>query len=435
MSGDYHSLHCFQKEVPMSHEKHHIVIGAGVIGVCIAYFMGKRGARVTVYDKGEVGQGASYGNAGAIALGHSPLNKPGRVKQAVRSIFDPLSPLHVAPRIDPALIRWFWTFRRYCGEERLRSAMELLGALGHPTGDLFEQLIQDEQLNCNYTPGGYYQIYKTAAALTGAQREAAMTELHGYHPEAVSGEALREIEPAIREDIIGGVHFKDSATIDPFRFVAGLAEATKKQSVAIRERCAVEQVLLEGGSVAGVQLSDGEKVSADNVIVAAGAHSSALTRKLGISLPLQAAKGYSSDRELSTKGTPNLGITFMLGERSVYCTPMGSFLRLAGTLEFSGLNHDIRAARLAQLTNSARQYVKGMEDVEAGTEWCGLRPCLPDGYPAVGPVPGLDGLFVATGHAMLGLTLGPITGKLMAEMILDGSPSMDIGDFRVDRFR
>lgn len=429
----YHAL-LTQKEVLMNNERHHIVIGAGVIGVCVAYFLAKRGARVSVLEKDEVGKGASYGNAGAIALGHSPLNKPGRVKQAFKSIFDPLSPLYVAPRVDPDLLRWFWTFRKYCGEERLQSAMKLLGELGHPTGELFDLLVQDEDIDCAYSPGGYYEIYKTKAGLTGAKKEAAMTALHGYHPETLSGEALRDIEPAIRDDIIGGVYFKDSATIDPYRFVAGLAEVCRTSDVDIKEHCGVGQVLAAGGTVKGVRLTNGEVLEADTVTVAAGAHSRALAKHLGIPLPMQAAKGYSTDRDLASAKVPKLGITFMLGERSVYCTPMGSFLRLAGTLEFSGLNHDMREPRLSQLTKSAIQYVAGMERVGTGSEWCGLRPCLPDGYPAVGPVPGIAGLFFATGHAMLGLTLGPITGRLVAEMILDGKPSIDIGEFGVERF-
>ena len=418
----------------MPKEKHTIVIGAGVIGTCVAYCLAKRGARVTILEKDEIGKGASYGNAGAIALGHTPLNKPGRVKQAFKSIFDPLSPLYVKPRPDPDLIRWFWTFRKYCGEERLQTAMKLLGTLGHATGELFDQMIDEEKLDCNYTRGGYYEVFKTEAGLNAAKREAAMTALHGYHPETVSGDALREIEPAIREDIIGGVLFRDSATIDPYRFVVTLAEAARKQGVEVREGDEVQEVLVTGGCMRGAKLASGDKLDAESVVIAAGAYSRALTKKLRIPLPMQAAKGYHLDRDLSTEGTPRLGITFMLGERSVYCTPLGDFLRLAGTLEFSGLNHDIRAPRLNQLTNSAKQYVKGMEDVEPKSEWCGLRPCLPDGYPAVGPVPGIEGLYLATGHAMLGLTLGPITGKLLAEMILDGEPSMDIGEFRVDRF-
>jgi len=411
-----------------------IIIGAGVIGVNIAYFLAKRGARVTVLEKDQIGQGASFGNAGAIALGHAPMNKPGRVKQALQSMFDPLGPLYLKPRFDPDLFKWLWAFRAHCDEERLHEALRLMGALGHRTGALFEQLVEEERLQCNYTPGGYYEIFKTEPALRAAQDEAAMTVANGYDHENLSGDALRELEPAIGDDILGGVFLKDSATIDPYRFVVGLAEAARNHGVMFREKIEVTEVVTKGGAVVGVRISDGEVLSAENVVVAAGAYSRSLTRKLGIPLPLQAAKGYHCDRDLAAGGTPSLGITFMLGERSVYCTPMGDFLRLAGTLEFSGLNHDIREPRLAQLTKSAREYVKGMEDVEPRSEWCGLRPCLPDGYPAVGPVPAFRGLYLATGHAMLGLTLGPITGQVMAEMVLDAKPSIEMLEFRTDRF-
>jgi D-amino-acid dehydrogenase len=124
----------------------------------------------------------------------------------------------------------------------------------------------------------------------------------------------------------------------------------------------------------------------------------------------------------------------MLGETSVFCTPMSGFVRFAGTLEFSGLNHEIRRGRLDQLTRSATRYLMGMGDAPARSEWCGLRPCLPDGLPVIGPAPRHAGLFVATGHAMLGLTLGPVTGKLMAEAVLEGRPSPSLHAFRLDRF-
>lgn len=415
-------------------DKNVVVIGGGVIGVSIAYFLVKRGVNVTLVEKDEIGRGASFGNAGAIAPGHAPINKPGRVKQAFKSIFDPLSPLYVKPRPDPEMIKWFWQFRAFCGENRLLEALEILGKLGHPTSRLFEQIIEVEGLDCHYTPDGYYEIFKTDTAFSAAKHEAELTERYGYHPKAVSGDELREREPAIASDIIGGVFFSDAATIDPYRFVCGLAEATQRHGAVLHENCGADQVLKSGGRVEGVRLDNGEVLAADEVVIAAGAHSKSLAKKVGLSLPLQAAKGYHCDRDLAVGGTPSLGITFMLGERSVYCTPMGGFVRLAGTLEFSGLNHDIREPRLNQLTRSAKQYVSGLEDVKHRSEWCGLRPCLPDGYPAIGPVGGVRGLYLATGHAMLGLTLGPITGQLMAEMILDGVPSINIDVFSADRF-
>jgi D-amino-acid dehydrogenase len=124
----------------------------------------------------------------------------------------------------------------------------------------------------------------------------------------------------------------------------------------------------------------------------------------------------------------------MLGEKSVFCTPMGGFVRFAGTLEFSGENHEIRRPRLEQLTDAAKLYLDGMADDTPLSEWCGLRPCMADGLPVIGPVPGLDGLFLATGHGMLGLTLGPVTGQLLADHILNGQPGMDLSAVRVDRF-
>jgi D-amino-acid dehydrogenase len=118
----------------------------------------------------------------------------------------------------------------------------------------------------------------------------------------------------------------------------------------------------------------------------------------------------------------------------VFCTPMDGFVRFAGTLEFSGVNHEIRRARLEQLTKAASRYLSTMENSVIRSEWCGLRPCLPDGLPAVGPLPAYAGLFIANGHAMMGLTLGPVTGRLIAEYILDGAPSMDIAALSPGRF-
>ena len=131
---------------------------------------------------------------------------------------------------------------------------------------------------------------------------------------------------------------------------------------------------------------------------------------------------------------PALRRAVLLGENSVFCTPMQGFVRFAGTLEFSGVNHKLRRGRLKQLTKGAQPYLRGMEEAPATSEWCGLRPCLPDGLPAIGPATPGSNVFVATGHAMLGLTLGPITGKLVAEYVLDGAPSLDLSALRVDRF-
>jgi D-amino-acid dehydrogenase len=415
-------------------QTHVVVVGGGVIGVCCAYYLAKRGASVTLLERDQIGVGASYGNAGTVAPGHAPITKPGRVKQALQFMLDPTSPLYIAPRWDPALMRWLWIFRRHCTAEHLKASMHVLGPLGHDSRELFDQLVSEEDLDCDYNADGYYDVFRTAPGLAGATNEAALMWVHGYRPMSIAGEELREREPALRRGVQGGIYYPEAATMNPHRFVLGMADRAAGYGATVCVQAAVSDVVTSAHRVTGVRLRDGEELRADAVILATGAYSLELAAKVGYRLPIQAGKGYHRDRKVGTGGAPSLQVTCMLGERSVFCTPMSGFVRFAGTMEFSGFNHEIRGPRLEQLTESAKLYLTGVGDTESRSEWCGLRPCTPDGLPIVGPVPGCDGLHIATGHAMLGLTLGPVTGKLVAEALLDESPSRNIDALRVDRF-
>jgi len=184
----------------------------------------------------------------------------------------------------------------------------------------------------------------------------------------------------------------------------------------------------------GLGLDGGETIEADTVLLATGVYSRRLLTDLGVDLPLQPAKGYHRDATPGDGSLPRLSVSLLLGESLIFCSPMGEFVRLAGTIEFSGLNHEIRRARLDQLTRGARNYFREVGEDGTRSEWCGLRPCLPDGLPAVGHVSGIEGLFLANGHAMMGLTLGPVTGELVAQSILDGKTSFDLGPLRAERF-
>lgn len=422
------------------------MIGGGVIGVCVAYFLARSGADVVVLERGDLAGGASRGNAGMISPGHPPINGPGRIRQAIRSLTDPLSPLYVAPRWDPELVRWLWSFTRHCTESHLEYAMAALAPLGLATPGLFDALVREEELGCDYRPSGYLEVCRSEAGMDAVRREARLIGRYGFETEELSAGALREREPAIREDVIGGFAHADGSTVNPSRFVTELARAAANRGARIRSGVTVERIEVSGDRVTGVRIrssgrsgrdgdaGQGESIDAGTVVVATGSYSGGLLERLGVGLPIQPAKGYHEDRDPELASTPDLKQPCLLVERSVFCTPMDDFVRFAGTLEFSGLNHDVRPDRLQQLMRSASLYFDGVQLAEPLDVWVGLRPCTPDGLPAIGSIAGYRGLYAATGHGMLGLTLGPVTGKLLSEQILAGTASLPIEPFDPGRF-
>jgi D-amino-acid dehydrogenase len=396
------------------------VVGGGVIGVSCAYYLARRGAHVVLLERDRLASGASFGNAGTVSAGHLPLNKPGRVRRALLQMADPTSPLYIRPRWDPGLFRWLVDFARHCTEADVRRSMAVMAPLGKEAVHLFDQLIAEEALECGYRRAGYYDVCRTEHGLADARHEAEIVRALGYDPEVLGGAALREIEPALADDVVGGVFHPESATLDPYRLVVGLADAARRRGAEVREGAEVTSVLMRGERAHGVRLRGGEAIEADAVVLATGPFSLGLARELGAHLPVQPGKGYHRDVAIGPSGAPDVRIACVLHEASVFCTPMDSFVRFAGTMEFSGLEAVMRRDRLEQLTRAARVYFPALGSAAPSSEWCGLRPMASDGLPIVGPIPGADHVVAATGHGMLGVTLGPATGDIVADWVLQG---------------
>ncbi|TVQ33580.1 MAG: FAD-dependent oxidoreductase, partial [Phycisphaeraceae bacterium] len=199
-----------------------IVVGAGVVGVCAAHSLVSRGARVTLIDAGEVGAACSYGNAGLISLGHLPIPRPGVVRQAIRWMFDPASPLYIAPRLDPAMARWLWRFRGACTQKRLECSMKTLAELSHKTVGLFERIeaqAREAGRPFFYAPRGYMEVYRTPQALDHAREHAELTKRFGFEYEEFDGAGLREREPALASGLAGAIWYPQSAFCNPHAFV------------------------------------------------------------------------------------------------------------------------------------------------------------------------------------------------------------------------
>jgi D-amino-acid dehydrogenase len=415
----------------MKKEIHTLVVGGGIVGLSAAYFLSRRGARVTVIERDELAQGASSGNAGILALGHPPLPHPGLMGQMLRLLLRRTNPVYVAPRFDRSLLEWLLGFRRACAPDHFDRSMNLLARIGWPAGECVRELVEGEGIDCEYHRTGWLEVFRTREGLAEGRSIVERLEPFGYTVNVLTGDELRGREPAFRDEVAGALHYVDSGFANPGKLVSGLAARAEAHGAKLMFETEVERIDLADGRFAGVSLVDGNRLEADRLVLAAGAWSTELARAVGIRVPMQAGKGY----HLNLEGVPRLpSTTCVLSENFVAVTPLDGGLRLAGTVELAGVNLRKTQRRMDMLSTGARAYIRGIDQATVETTWCGLRPMTADGLPAVGWAPGVDGVFIATGHAMMGFLLGPLSGKLASESLLDGKPSINIAALDPARF-
>lgn len=407
------------------------VIGGGVIGVCAAYYLREAGRKVTIIEQGSICSGSSYGNGGLLVPSHSmPLAAPGAITQGLKWIFNPESPFYIQPRLNLDLIRWLWKFRAAANEQRMKQSLPIICKLSGESVSLYEDLISKEDLRCNFAHVGTLTLYRSKDGFKGGEEEARLLAQHGISSQSLNSSQIREIEPSAREDIAGGILHQDDAHIKPDEFVHGLASRFQEQGGVIETNTAVTGFDVSGHKVNVVNTAR-DKYHVKQVILATGAWSANLVHDLGIRLPIQPAKGYSITFERPDEA-PHIPI--MLGEAKVGVTPMGKFLRLAGTLELSGLNLDISNRRVTAVVQAPQQYLSVNMSSLSSQIWCGMRPLSPDGLPMIGMIDSMKNVIVATGHSMTGMTLGPATGKLVTQIANGDHPIMDPAPFSPMRF-
>jgi D-amino-acid dehydrogenase len=407
-----------------------LIIGGGVIGVCCAHYLIEAGAQVTLIEQGNIAAGSSYGNAGLYVPSHSvPLAAPGALAAGLKWMLNPESPFYVRPRLAPDLWAWILRFALASREGTMRRAIPILRDLSLASGVLFQELAGLDGLAFDYEQRGMLSAFRSMEGLHHGAQEAALLGEFGLRAEVVDAGRARELEPALREDVLGGVYFPDDAHMDPAKFVRGLAERLGGRGISIHTNTEALGFSTDGKRIVSIQTTRGE-FRADQVVLAAGAWTPVVARNLGLNVPLQGAKGYSLTMPLPDSG-PSLPL--MLGEARVAVTPMGDRLRFAGTLELAGLDFSINRRRVDAIARAAREYLS-VEDVAQAEIWCGLRPCTPDGLPILGRTRRYENLIMATGHAMLGMSLGPVSGKLVAQLAEDLRPDIDLVPLRLERF-
>ncbi len=408
-----------------------LVIGGGVIGVCAAYYLAEAGQEVTLVEKGDLAAGCSYGNAGLVTPSHSiPLAAPGALRSGLKWLLDPESPFYVRPRPDPALVGWLARFIRASRQQPMLAGLAVLSRLSLASRALFDHLAAIEGLEFGFQGRGLLLVFHSLPGLEAGREEAHLLQGYGLASRVLDGDQVRAVEPSLRPDMVGGVYFADDAHLDPAAFVRGLGGWLAGRGIGIQTGVEVVGFETGGGRVRRVQTTHGD-LEADQIILAAGSWSPGLARALRLRLPIQPAKGYTL-----TVRRPAISPAYplILGEARMAVTPLGERLRFGGTLELAGFDESINRRRVAALERGLRRYLVGVEELELIELWRGLRPCTPDGLPILGRAPGLNNLIVAAGHAMLGMSLGPITGKLAAQLACGQTPDFDLSPLNPARF-
>lgn len=410
-----------------------VIIGAGVIGLTTAHYCAASGFEVTIVERQPARRdGASYGNAGMIVPSHFiPLAAPGMVALGLKWMWNPASPFYIKPRLDADLLDWGLQFWRAANAQHVQRSAPLLRDLALASRACFEELAA--QWDFGLVKRGLLMLCHGERALHEEAAVAEQARALGVPADVLDAQQTAALDPGVSLDVAGAVYFPMDAHLTPGRFMAALQADLERRGVTFAWGSEAQGWRVESGRLRAVVTPDHGEIEADEFVLCGGSWSPGLVRKLGLRLPLQAGKGYSltlaAPREL-----PRL--CSILAEARVAVTPMDGALRVGGTMEIAGLYETIQPTRVRGIIESFCRYFPCFEpsDFDGVAPWAGLRPCSPDGLPYVGRTEAFPNLSLATGHSMMGVSLGPVTGRLIAEILAGEPPSHDLCLLSPDRF-
>ena len=415
----------------MSEHRPVTVVGAGIIGITIAYELQRRGLSVTLLDRDEPGRGASYGNMASIAVTEfMPASRPSMWAQMPGWILDPEGPIRLSPSYLPRLAPWFLRFIAASRPSRVR-ALEAAGAA--LSGRVYDDLLP--LLSATGTSGmlsteGCLSVYADDAEFRADREHIGIVERFGIEHEVLGGNALRDLEPALSPGIGRAVLFPKNRTIsDPHKLVLALAERFRELGGRI-ETGEVVAFDRSGDRIDALRLRDGRRVGAEELVLCAGAFTGRLSKLLDEPIPLETERGYHT--QIMAPGI-SMRHSVIWPARAFMVTPTAGGIRVGGTVEMAGLDAppDFRRARV--LVRRAKEALPDLRADET-TEWMGHRPALPDTVPIIGPSARTRGVYYATGHGHLGLTYAATTARLIADLMTGVTPPIDMTPYRVNRF-
>jgi D-amino-acid dehydrogenase len=417
--------------------KHVLIVGGGIVGFSVAWYCARKGHRVTLVERGGRDRGGcSFVNAGMLVPSHIvPLASPGMVALGLRWMWNRESPFYVKPRLSVDLLGWGWKFHRASTQARVDRAAPVLRDLHLASRACYREWASLWNNEFNLVERGMLMLCNTERGLEEETKAAEYARRLGISSEVLTPSETAKLEPNLRMAIAGSVYFPMDCHLMPGQLMAVLAREVEAAGVEVSYDTAVDGWRSKGDRIEAARTgsADGREIGADEYVICGGIWSRDIAHDLGIVIPMQAGKGYS----LTLEGPASLpSLCAILSEARVAVTPMGHSLRFAGTMEIGGIDEDIDPARVRGIVKSVAGYFPEITPahLRQATVRTGLRPCSPDGLPYVGRVSRFANLSVATGHAMMGMSLGPITGKLIAETFSGEPLSCSLEGLNPDRY-
>jgi len=413
-----------------------IIIGGGVIGLFSAYYLHKSGWEVEIVDQGDLSDNCSYGNAGMITPSHFvPLAAPGMIEQGIRWMFDSKSPFYVRPSLNPALIGWGLKFMKSATKKHVDRSAGALRDISILSRDLYHEFEKDTQLEFGMEDKGILMLFKTPKMVEEEKHLAEEATNLGLDAQYLSPDECRKLQPGVELDIAGAVHYHCDAHLYPNKLMKVFVKYLEEDmGIKMHRNTRIDKIEHEAGKIMSVK-SGNTEFKGDAYVIATGAWSPAVAKLTGLNVPLMPGKGYSF--MMPQDDSRRMTIPSILCEARVAVTPMNGSVRFGGTMEVGKINSQVNMNRVRGIVESVPKYFPDFKlTVPAEKDiWYGFRPVSPDGMPYIGLTSKYNNLAVATGHAMIGLSLGPATGKLIAEALNGSTRSVNMAPYTVERFR
>jgi D-amino-acid dehydrogenase len=409
------------------------IIGGGVIGLNCAFYLQKEGYDITVIERGDINNGCSFGNMGYFSPSHFiPLASPGIIAEGIRYMLNSSSPFYIKPRVSSSLLQWTLQFWKHSNATTVKKNAPHLNNILQ---------LSRELLNENRDEIGDTFLMEEKGCLVLCQKQRSLDhEFHladdaeklGLKVDRLDKEQVQLLEPGIEMNVMGAVLFKDDCHVHPGRYMLALKDHLTQKGVKFQLNTTVTGFKKTGGRISTV-ITDAGNFNSDEVVLSPGSWLPTLAKMMGVKILLQPGKGYSYTYDRVEK---NIRYPAILMEGRCAITPWGHQLRIGGTMELSGINEKILPARMKGIYNSVKDFYPGLQ-IDPPPEnkiWSGLRPVSPDGLPYIGRPKQLDNVVIAGGHAMIGVSLGPATGKLVTQIIQKKETEVDLSAFRIERF-